>query len=130
VIGLIAALVIGSGLAIWQLRLDAIADTEADIHSLGTVVAEQMTRSLQADDLVLAEIADRITREGVSTSQALHAAFGSPAIHDALARRLIDLPQTEAFAILDATGHFVNESRNRTMPDDSSASLDYTLFTR
>src|ERR1700755_2624903 len=56
VIGLIVTLVIGSGLAIWQLRLDAIADTEGDIHSLGTVVAEQITRTLQADDLVLYDI--------------------------------------------------------------------------
>jgi diguanylate cyclase (GGDEF)-like protein len=125
VICLIATLVVGSGLAIWQLRRDAIEDTKGELHSVGTIVAEQITRTLQADDLVLYEIADRIAHAGVNSSQSLHQAFSTPEIHDALARRLIDLPQTEAFAILDETGRYVNQSQDEPKPEYSLAYRRY-----
>ena len=38
--------------------------------------------------------------------------FGGRDVHEALARRLVDLPQAEAFTIFDSTGHQVNVSRN------------------
>jgi hypothetical protein len=46
VICLIATLTVGSGVAIWQLHSDAIEDTQGDLHSIGTIVAEQITRTL------------------------------------------------------------------------------------
>jgi hypothetical protein len=76
----IAALILGSGLAIWQLRLDAIADTEGVIHSLGTIVAEQIARTLQGDDLVRYDIGDRVTPgEGISRAL-VHLNLKSPMI--------------------------------------------------
>jgi diguanylate cyclase (GGDEF)-like protein/PAS domain S-box-containing protein len=108
---LIAALILGALLALWGLRLGALRDTEDDNHRLGVVLAEQTTRTFQAVDFVLQELSEKIATAGIHDSAELHAVFGGIDVHDALAKRLVDLPQTGSFAILDADGHYVNQSR-------------------
>ena len=48
---------------------------------------------------------------GVHDLDGLHPVFGGYGVHEALAKRLADLPQTEAFTIDDAAGQLVNGSR-------------------
>lgn len=121
-------LVFASGIAIWLLRQGAIADTQDDDHRLGVVLAEQTTRTVQAVDLVLQEISEKVAASGVRDLQSLNAMFGGREVYEALSKRLTDLPQTEAFDILDATGHLVNESRQWPPPDYSLASRDYFRY--
>jgi PAS domain S-box-containing protein len=118
-------LLLAACIAIWLLRLGAIADTEADDHRLGVVLAEQTARTFQAVDVALQEVSDRIASSGVNDLETLHDLFGGLDVHEALAKRLIDLPQAEAFSIIDATGHLVNASRQWSMPDYSRATQDY-----
>jgi diguanylate cyclase (GGDEF)-like protein len=106
-------------------RQAAIADTEDDNHRLGVVLAEQTARTLQAVDFVLEEMSEKIAASGVHDLASLHDRFGGRDVHEALAKRLIDLRQTEAFDIIDSTGHFVNETRQWPMPNYSVAYQDY-----
>jgi diguanylate cyclase (GGDEF)-like protein len=118
-------LLIAAGVAIWLLRQGAIADTEDDNHRLGVVLAEQTARTLQSVDVVLQEVSDKLATGRVADLKSLHDVFGGPDFHAALAKRLIDLPQAEGFAIVDSTGHFVVASWQWPAPDYSLADQDY-----
>ena len=120
-IALIVALIVGALFAIWELRQGAITDAEEDNHRLGVVLAEQTTRTFQAVDLVLQDLAEKIVSGSVHDLATLHDGFGGQAVHDALAKRHIDLPQTSAFSILDAEGRFVNNSRDLGVTEISFA---------
>jgi diguanylate cyclase (GGDEF)-like protein len=122
---LTAALILAALFAIWQLRLGAIKDTEDDNHRLGVVIAEQTARTFQAVDLVLQEMSETIVSTGLHDGVALRAAFDAHDVHEALMKRLADLPQAEAFAILDAEGRYVNQSRQWPTPDLSFADRSF-----
>ena len=122
---LTVVLILASMAAILGLRQAAITETEDDNHRLGVVLAEQTTRTIQGVDLVLRDLMEQIDRTGAHDSASLHAAFGGREIHEALAKRLVDLPQAGGFAILDAEGHFVNLSRTWPVPDYSYTDRDY-----
>lgn len=97
-------LVLASAFAIWLLRQGAIAETEDDNRRLGVVLAEQTARTLQSVDLVLQELSEKIAGSGVHDLHSLHDMFGGRDVHEALARRLVDLPQAEAFTISTPPG--------------------------
>jgi diguanylate cyclase (GGDEF)-like protein len=108
---LVSALVLAALAGIWVLRQGAIMDAEDDNHRLGVVIAEQTARTFQAADLVLQEIAGKIVSARVHDATTLHDTFGGQDMHEALAKRLADLPQAGSFVILDADGKYVNQSR-------------------
>ncbi len=122
---LMAGILIASATAIWMLRLGIIADTQDDNHRLAAVLADQTARTFQAADLVLKEMADKIRISDVHDLESLHAKFGGQDIHDALAKRLVDLPQATAFTMLDSAGHFVNDSTQWPMPKYSDLDRSY-----
>ena len=123
-----ALLILASTFAIAVLRLDAVSDTEAENHRLGVVLAEQTTRTFQAVDLVLQEIRDKVVSSGINDVDELGKSFGTDIVHEALARRLVDLPQAEAFVVVDATGHIVNEFRDRPRPTYTLTNQPYFVY--
>jgi diguanylate cyclase (GGDEF)-like protein len=120
-----AGLVLASAIAIWVMREGVIADTVEDNHRLGVVIAEQTARTFQAADSVLGQMSETIGDSGVNDLKSLHDRFGGHDYHEALARRLIDLPQTASFVIFDATGAFVNDSTQWPVPAYSNISRSY-----
>ena len=122
---LMVGLVVAAGIAVWMLRQGAVADAVADNHRLGVVLAEQIMRTFQSVDLVLQEVSDNVARFGVDDQKSLHDMFGGLDMHEALRKRLTDLPQAEAFTLVDATGQMVNTSRQWPMPEYSLADQEY-----
>ena len=118
-------LVLAAAIAIGMLREGALADTEDDNHRLGVVLAEQTARTLQAVDSVLQQTADKISESGVGDLQSLHQKFGGFDVHEALAKRLIDLPQTVSFVIFDAAGQFVNDAVQWPVPRYANLQRSY-----
>ena len=127
-IAVIAGLVLASAVAIWSLRADAIAETEDDNYRLGVVIAEQTARSFQSVDFVLQAIADRISASDVRDIRSLHEGFGARAYHEMLIKSLTNLPEVEAFTIVDSAGRIVNGSRQWPPPDYSLAYQDYFRY--
>ncbi len=123
---LIAALILGCVIALWGLRLGTITDTQDDNHRLGVVLAEQTARTFQAVDLALKELSERIVNGGIQDDITLHTVFGLWDVHEALVRRLVDLPQAGSFAIVDSQGHLVNQTRQ--WPNPAYSLLDRAYF--
>ena len=124
---LMAGLILAAAVALWMLREGAIADTEDDNHRLAVVLAEQTTRTFHAVDLVLLDVLDKIAGSGVDDLASLHDRFGGNDVHEALTKRLTDLPQAEGFIIVDSDGRLVNISRQRPGPAYSVADRAYFL---
>ena len=59
--------VLAAGLTIWDLRQEAIKIYTEEIDNLGIAFAEQTSRSLQAVDLVLDQVKDRVLGSGIET---------------------------------------------------------------
>ncbi len=123
-----AGLVLAGAAAIWQLRQGAIADAQEETHRLGVVIAEQATRTLQAVDFVLQDFTEKVLLSGVIDLPSLYDTLGGRETYEALTKRLVDLPQAEAFTIVDATGHIVNVTRQWPAPAYSLADRDYLRY--
>ena len=120
-LGLLAAGIVG----IVHLHRSTIANTEAENHRLALVFAEQTTRAFQAADLVLQGITDHIAAAAIDDVASLKHIMGGSEAHDAMVSRLADLPQIEAFTIMDATGRVVSGSRPGPVPAESYADREY-----
>lgn len=104
----VAGLIGGAGLTLWDQRARALAEHRRTISTLGVALAEQTERSLQAVDLVLRDLTRRLTEAGVRDRDGLHAVAGTRATHELLKERLFGLPQADDLPIMDADGRPVN----------------------
>ena len=122
-----AVLVFVAVIGLWMLRQGTIADIEDNNHRLSVVLAEQTMRTFQAVDLVLLDVLDKITDSGVNNLASLHDKFGGSDMHEALLKRLTDLPQAADFIIVDSNGRLVNIAQQRPGPEYSVADRPYFL---
>ncbi|MDC7785419.1 EAL domain-containing protein [Rhodoplanes sp. TEM] len=101
----IAASVLAIGLAVWQLRSDAIASANADSDNIAVVLADQINRMVRPVDEALIDLArHRLNREQVREM------LGTARVHDELRERLAGLPHATSIVIGDADGTLVNWS--------------------
>ncbi|MBV8591371.1 MAG: PAS domain S-box protein [Acetobacteraceae bacterium] len=109
-IGLLGVIVLGAGLAVWDLREEAIAHSRQEMANLGIVLTEHTTRSLQAVDLVLQETRAMILTAGVESPEEFQRTMATEDVHRFLADRLRLVPQADAVGLVSADGRLVNSS--------------------
>jgi hypothetical protein len=102
-------------LTIWDLRREAMKTYTEEIENLGVAFAEQTSRTLQAVDLVLDQVKDRVLGSGVETPAQFEQLLSGRKWHQFLADRLKNLPQADALALIDADGKRINASRRRAV---------------
>ena len=124
---LVATFAVGS-LAVWQLRRSAFADAERQLTTLGVVLAEQTSRSLQSVDLVVREVQSRVAALGLHSKEQFRSQLVGDSIHQLLAERLQNLPQVETIALVDANGALLNWSRDGSVPHIGFADRDYFRY--
>jgi signal transduction histidine kinase/DNA-binding response OmpR family regulator/HPt (histidine-containing phosphotransfer) domain-containing protein len=100
-------------LTIWDLRREAMKTYTEEIENLGVAFAEQTSRTLQAVDLVLDQVKDRILGSGVETPAQFEQLLSGRKWHQFLTDRLKNLPQADALALIDAEGKRINAPRRR-----------------
>jgi len=103
--------ILAAGLTIWDLRQEAIKTYTKEIENLGVAFAEQTSRTLQAVDLVLDRVKDRVLGSGIETPAQFEQLLPGRKWRQFLADRLKNLPQADALALIDANGKLVNASR-------------------
>jgi signal transduction histidine kinase len=117
---LIGAILLGCGLAIWDLHEEAIAQQILVVRNLGFVLAEQTTRSVQVVDLVLQEMQARVGVFGIETPEELARLFGTGPTRSFLRERLRNLPEANAVSVIKLDGHILVSSRELTVDPDLS----------
>ncbi len=110
-VGLIGLAVIAIGFVINSLRADAIADAKAETRNIASVLAEQTSRSVQAIDLVMTELQERLDSLGMRSVEEFRARYGAIDTHYFLRERLARLPQADVIALIDANGDTLVSSR-------------------
>ncbi|MGC2412806.1 MAG: cache domain-containing protein [Stellaceae bacterium] len=122
---LVGITVIAAGLTIWDRREETIASYRREMSNLGTVLAEQTARSMQAVDLVLTELQAKFVAAGADNPEEFKRVMGTEAVHRFLAGRQETLPQTDAVGLIGADGALVNSSRVWPVPVLEVADRDY-----
>ena len=134
VLGVGALLMVAAAFAlavmIWQLHRDALSDARRNLGTLGTAIAEQTSRSVQAADLVLEDLRRQIAAHGFETAEEFKAGLGDHEMFAFLKDRADFLPQVDAFTLIAADGKLVNFSRQWPPPPTDLADRDYVSWFR
>jgi len=117
-------------LTIWDLRREAMKTYTEEIENLGVAFAEQTSRTLQAVDLVLDQVKDRVLGSGVETPAQFEQLLSGRKWHQFLADRLKNLPQADALALIDADGKRINASRRRAVSAADFSDHDFIAYFR
>ncbi len=80
------------GVTVYALRQDALDDAANDAANIATVLAEQTAQSVQALDIITAEIAERFANNGGHAYEDHRELMRSNAAHRFLAERLVPHP--------------------------------------
>ena len=128
--GLLVVIIVATGLAVWDRREDAIARSQQEITTLGTVLAEQTVRSIQAIDLVLQQTQTMVVAGGADNPEQFREAAATEEIHSFLRERLKALPQANAIAVVAADGALVNTSRTWPVQVIDLSGRDYFTWAR
>jgi signal transduction histidine kinase/DNA-binding response OmpR family regulator len=127
---LAVVLLCASGLAILDLRNDAITDFRRDMHNLGVLLVEQTSRSVQAVDLVVQETREKIMASGIRTPAEFKQAVAGEQNHEFLRNQLKSLPQSDAISVIGADGRVENFSRRWPVPTIDVVDRDYFIELR
>jgi diguanylate cyclase (GGDEF)-like protein len=115
---------------IWQLRTDAIGAAIAESGNIATVLAGQLSRSLQAVDAVLLEIDQSSKSRDIDTLADFHAEFDRREFREALLTYRARLPQVFNIAIADKNGQIVVSTIGWPAPNFNVADRDYFINAR
>ncbi len=122
--------ILAAGLTIWDLRQEAIKTYTEEIENLGVAFAEQTSRTLQAVDLVLDQVKDRVLGSGIETTAQFDQLLSGRKWHQFLADRLKNLPQADALALIDADGKLINASRRWPVSAADFSDRDFIAYFR
>jgi signal transduction histidine kinase/CheY-like chemotaxis protein len=117
-------------LTIWDLRREAIKTYTEEIENLGVAFAEQTSRTLQAVDLVLDQVKERVLGSGVETPAQFEQLLSGRKWRRFLADRMKNLPQADALALIDADGKRINASRRWAVSAAGFSDRDFTAYFR
>jgi hypothetical protein len=108
-----------------NLREDALHNAELSLTRHGLTLAGQAERSLQSIDLILSNINDHMTTQGVFDSSSYEAAMSGEETFKFLQGKLAGLPQLEAITMINAQGKLINFSRYWPIPAVNVSDRDY-----
>jgi len=121
----IAVLCAATGWMIWQLRAREIANAMRELTTLDLILVEDSERALQAVDLVLRNVQDRLASEKIATPEDLRQLNGTKDMSDRLASRTTGIAQIEAIEIVDVDGRLVNSSRAFPPSEQNLSNRDF-----
>jgi signal transduction histidine kinase len=131
VYALLMLAMLASGFAvIWQLRHSALNNAQREMTNLGTVLAEQTSRTVQSVDLVLQEVQARVAARNAGSPEAFRVQFAGEPTRQFLAGLLRNLPQAETINLVDANGTLLNWSRDRPVEQLDDSIRDYFIWLR
>jgi signal transduction histidine kinase len=121
---------LAAGLTIWDLRQEAIKIYTEEIENLDAAFAEQTSRTLQAVELVLDQVRERVGGSGIETPVQFEQLLAGRKWRQFLIDRLKNLPQADNLALIDADGRLINASRRRPAWAADFSDRDFTAYFR
>ncbi len=125
---LVLTALVGASLLALELRQAAVAGFQRDTRALGVVLAEQTARYVQVVDGALQRIQAGSRPLATAERDAVRERFANLETHAFLRDLLHNLPQANAFLVMDSTGMLVNTSRTYASPSIDSADRDWFSY--
>lgn len=123
---LMAALVVaGAVLMLWQVRRIEIAEWKATLSHTSITLAENARQTMQAADLVLKSITDRVHDSEVDNDIDLRREMGTQEIFEMLRNKASSIPQVDVATIVATNGDVINFTRSYPPPKINLADRDY-----
>ena len=124
--GLLTVVVLAIGMATWDLRRASLADARANTDTMAILLAEQTDRSVQAVDIVLRDVQERIAALGVGTPEEFRRVVQTPGMHEFLSSRADRLPLLNNLTLVGADGNRLNSSHDWPAPEGNLSDRDYS----
>jgi signal transduction histidine kinase len=122
---LVVAIIAASGWAMWDQYRTAVSGYQRNIGTVGTILAEETARDMQAVDLALQRTAERIAAITGGDDRKFRPLLERHEVHLMLRGLVQDMPQADAISIVDADGMLVNFSRAWPLPSLDVSDRDY-----
>jgi hypothetical protein len=122
---LIVITLVGCGVTIWDLHRQTIQQNRVAVTNLSVVLAEQTSRYVQVVDLALQEVQSRVATSRAATPAEFVAFFNNDATRVLLRERLTNLPQANAFFLIESDGRVLVTSRAQPPPNPDMSDRDY-----
>ncbi len=126
----IIALCAAAAWMIWQFRVQEIRDAKRELITLDILLIEESERALQSVDLVLQSLQEKITSDGVTTSEDYVSTQSGRDTHELLRSKITGIPQIRALALIGADGYIINSSRDEPVTDTNVSGRDYFMALR
>lgn len=126
---LLVGMIVAVALAMINTRNHALHSAQIEAQRLSKAIAEQTATAFQAVDIVVTAFRDEAESQGYA-SPTLFAALNTPQLQKELARQATLLPQADAFAVIDATGHLLTTSRRWPAPHIDFSDRSYVRYFR
>jgi diguanylate cyclase (GGDEF)-like protein len=110
---------------IWQLRTDAVRAAVSESGNIATVLASQLSRSLQSIDAVLLEVKRSAEDQNIDTPLDFRTTFERREFRDLLIRYRTSLPEVVNIAMADKDGQVVATTASWPTPNINAADRDY-----
>jgi diguanylate cyclase (GGDEF)-like protein len=104
------AFALGVTLFVLQSRDRDLAASTAALERLAVIVSDQADRSVQTLDLIHFELSSDIERRQIASPEQFSQQMATERVFQELKARVAMTPQLDTLAIVDATGHVINES--------------------
>ena len=122
---LVVVVVLAIGATIWDLRRATLENAFISTDNLAIVLAAQTGRLVQAVDIVLRDVQERINALGVTTPEQFKRELRTQEMQEFLHSRADRLPQVDNIALVGADGLRVNYSLGWPAPAVSMSDRDY-----
>lgn len=106
-------------------RIAALEEWKRIAQSLSASVAQQVSQTLRAGDLVLKSVDDRVRQVSLRSPEAIRHEFASKEVFDSIRDRALVAPQVDVATITDADGNVVNFTRSYPPPPINLSDRDY-----
>jgi diguanylate cyclase (GGDEF)-like protein/PAS domain S-box-containing protein len=122
---LIAAVALGTGAMILDLRNRVLTDNERELRNLALVVAAQVDRIFDGAERVEKNLAQHIGELGVATGDDFERKMSGYDAHLLLKDKIVGLPHAGAFTLVNAQGKVFNFSRSWPIPPIDVTDRDF-----
>ena len=116
---------IGVTLVIYELRQRELKEERRALGALDLLLVEETERALQSVDLIISNVAEKLTADNLSTPAQFDAVEADRATHDMLRARIIGIPQLNVVSLIGTEGQIVNYSRSFPPPNFHVDDRDY-----
>ena len=106
-------------------RIAALEEWKQIAQSLSASVAQQVSQTLRAGDLVLKSVDDRVRQVSLRSAETIRYEFASKEVFDSVRDRALVAPQVDVATITDLDGNVVNFTRSYPPPPINLSDRDY-----